>query len=149
MQFSLAIATLLSAATVCQVAAQTVYDIPNADDCNGYVFAKQDLSNAAYQALYDLNHGKTQGTDKYPHQYNDYENIDFPDCQAPYYEFPVFKGKSASVPYDLVGCLSWIDTDTRDPKQRTAVDHLVQTESSSAPTTATMPTFAASSPTVS
>lgn len=75
------------------VAAQTVYDIPNADDCNGYVFSRSDLTTASYRALDDLNAGTTEGSDHYPHQYNDYEGIDFPDCDSPYYEYPVFKGK--------------------------------------------------------
>lgn len=73
---------------------QTVYDIPSSDSCSGYVFSSSDLSTAAYAALSDLNSGTTQGSDSYPHQYNDYEDIDFPDCQSPFYEYPVFKGKS-------------------------------------------------------
>lgn len=95
--------TLLLASIISLVFAQTVYDIPNSDDCNGYTFSNTDLSNASYQALEDLNDGTTMGSDQYPHQYNDYEDIDFPNCAAPYYEYPVFKGKSEStVPGSVV-----------------------------------------------
>ncbi|TAQ90568.1 hypothetical protein B7494_g1091 [Chlorociboria aeruginascens] len=101
-------------AFVSSALAQSVSGIPSSDDCSGYVFSSTDIKNAAYsslssplffslqlippsnEALSDLNSGKTQGSDDYPHQYEDYEDFDFPDCDSPYYEFPIFKGKTYS-----------------------------------------------------
>ena len=36
--------------------------------------------------------GQTVGSDKYPHQYEDYEGFSFPDS-GPYYEFPILSSE--------------------------------------------------------
>ncbi len=58
------------------------------DTCGSTCYWQSDI-DAALEKGYSLyQSGQTLGTDKYPHQYEDYEGFSFP-VPAPYYEFPI------------------------------------------------------------
>ncbi|OAA60518.1 extracellular guanyl-specific ribonuclease [Niveomyces insectorum RCEF 264] len=56
--------------------------------CGSVCYWQTDI-DAAVAKGYSLHQsGQTLGSDKYPHQYNDYEGFTFP-TSAPWYEFPI------------------------------------------------------------
>lgn len=52
----------------------------------GMLSPGSDVRTRVYKAL--ANRNRPEGSDEYPHQYNDYEGFTFPTA-APWYEFPI------------------------------------------------------------
>ncbi|KAF8470782.1 guanyl-specific ribonuclease Pb1 [Kalaharituber pfeilii] len=96
--------------------AQTVSGV-TAAQCNGYYISASAIQAAANTALAHLNAGTDVGSNNYPHRYNNYEGFAFNSgCNAPYYEFPVFRnyiytGGDPGLDRVVVG--SWDGTNAR------------------------------------
>ncbi|KJR89908.1 ribonuclease T1 [Sporothrix schenckii 1099-18] len=56
--------------------------------CGSVCYWQEDIDAALAKGYSLYQSGKTLGSDKYPHQYNDYEGFSFP-TSAPWYEFPI------------------------------------------------------------
>ena len=59
-----------------------------AETCGTTCYSSSDISAAVQQGYTYYSNDETVGSDKYPHQYEDYEGFTFPDS-GPYYEFPI------------------------------------------------------------
>ena len=59
--------------------------------CGNTYYTAASLDDAVQAGCNYLQSGRTIGSDKYPHVYNDYEGFSF-DIEGPFYEFPVEKG---------------------------------------------------------
>ncbi|KAI1410104.1 ribonuclease-domain-containing protein [Hypoxylon sp. FL1857] len=85
---------LLAAVSVVQVSALAIKQVTARQDqtcvatCGSVCYWQEDIDAAVKQGYNYYQEGQTVGSDKYPHQYNDYEGFDFPDS-GPYYEFPI------------------------------------------------------------
>ncbi|KAI2468588.1 ribonuclease-domain-containing protein [Annulohypoxylon bovei var. microspora] len=78
---------LLAAVSVVQVSALAVGARQSQTcvaTCGSVCYWQSDIDAAVKQGYSYHQQGKTLGSDKYPHQYNDYEGFSFPDS-APYY----------------------------------------------------------------
>ncbi|KAL1870001.1 hypothetical protein VTK73DRAFT_2844 [Phialemonium thermophilum] len=56
--------------------------------CGSVCYWQSDIDDALQKGYSLLESGQTLGSDKYPHQYNDYEGFKFP-TSSPWYEFPI------------------------------------------------------------
>ncbi|KAL1890170.1 hypothetical protein Sste5346_008464 [Sporothrix stenoceras] len=56
--------------------------------CGSVCYWQSDIDAALAKGYSLYQSGSTLGSDKYPHQYNDYEGFSFP-TSAPWYEFPI------------------------------------------------------------
>ncbi|KAI0883340.1 ribonuclease-domain-containing protein [Annulohypoxylon maeteangense] len=56
--------------------------------CGSTCYWQSDIDAAVKQGYNYQQQGKTVGSGKYPHVYNDYEGFNFPDSGT-YYEFPI------------------------------------------------------------
>lgn len=58
--------------------------------CSGTCYTQSAVDHAMEKGYSLYSSGQTEGRDHYPHQYHDYEGIDFP-VEGPYYEFPILE----------------------------------------------------------
>ena len=58
--------------------------------CGSDTYSSANVAAAQKAGCNYESEGKTVGTDKYPHQYNDYEGFNF-TTTAPWYEFPIME----------------------------------------------------------
>jgi hypothetical protein len=58
------------------------------ETCANVCYWQSDIDDAVSKGYSLYQSGKTLGSDKYPHEYNDYEGFDFP-VSGPWYEFPI------------------------------------------------------------
>jgi hypothetical protein len=58
------------------------------DTCGSTCYWQSDIDAAVDKGYSLYQSGQILGSDKYPHQYEDYEGFSFP-VSAPYYEFPI------------------------------------------------------------
>lgn len=56
--------------------------------CGGTCYWQSDVDAAQSKGFQLLEEGQTEGSDEYPHEYEDREGFDFP-VSGPYYEFPI------------------------------------------------------------
>ncbi|EUC58534.1 guanyl-specific ribonuclease F1 [Rhizoctonia solani AG-3 Rhs1AP] len=65
-----------------------------AADCGKTQFTASQVQSAAEAAASRVAEGSQVGRNKYPHRFNNREGFQFlPDCNAPFYEFPIFTSK--------------------------------------------------------
>ncbi|CAE6475549.1 unnamed protein product, partial [Rhizoctonia solani] len=63
-------------------------------NCGKAQFSASEVQTAAEAAASRVAEGSQVGRNKYPHRFNNREGFEFlPDCNAPFYEFPIFKSK--------------------------------------------------------
>ncbi|KAI1122910.1 guanine specific ribonuclease N1 [Nemania abortiva] len=65
-----------------------------AKTCGSVCYTQSDLDTAVEQGYGYYEDGETVGSNDYPHQYNNYEDFDFPDA-GPWYEFPILSSGGA------------------------------------------------------
>ncbi|OAP59298.1 hypothetical protein AYL99_06596 [Fonsecaea erecta] len=58
------------------------------ETCGDVCYWQSDIDAAVSKGYSLYQDGQTEGSDDYPHQYNDYEGFDF-SVDGPYYEFPI------------------------------------------------------------
>lgn len=59
-----------------------------AETCGSTCYYQTTIDAAVAKGYSLFQSGKTLGSDKYPHEYNDYEGFDF-SVEGPWYEFPI------------------------------------------------------------
>ncbi|EXJ87745.1 ribonuclease T1 [Capronia coronata CBS 617.96] len=59
-----------------------------AETCGTVCYYQSTIDKAVAEGYSLYQSGQTEGSDEYPHKYNDYEGFDFP-VAGPYYEFPI------------------------------------------------------------
>ncbi|KIW94048.1 uncharacterized protein Z519_05364 [Cladophialophora bantiana CBS 173.52] len=59
-----------------------------AETCGDVCYYQSTIDAAVSKGYSLFQSGQTEGSDDYPHQYNNYEGFDFP-VDGPYYEFPI------------------------------------------------------------
>ncbi|EXJ82865.1 ribonuclease T1 [Capronia epimyces CBS 606.96] len=61
-----------------------------AETCGTICYYQSTIDSAVEEGYSLYQAGQTEGTDKYPHVYNDYEGFSF-QVAGPYYEFPILR----------------------------------------------------------
>ena len=82
-------------ASISGVLSEDVSGVQGAN-CQGFKITLENVEVAAEAALKLLSTGDQIGENKYPHEMENREGFDFlPDCDQPFYEFPIMKDGGA------------------------------------------------------